>query len=54
MTKPRGRKKGKILYNKSKRGHLRTKKSTRAKNRSLSSHKVSNSDIERIYKMIKS
>ena len=54
MTKPRGNKGVKILYNKSGQGHLRTKKSNRAKNRSIASHNVSEADRDRIYKMIKS
>jgi ribosomal protein L35 len=52
MTKPRGNKRAKILYNKSGQGHLRSKKSTRTKNRILSSHKLSDADEKKVFKMI--
>jgi ribosomal protein L35 len=53
-TKPRGGKGAKILYKKSKEGHLRTKKTSRRKSRALNSHTVSDADHERISKMITS
>ena len=54
MTRPRGGKKWKILYKKSKEGHLRTKRTSRRKSRVRKSHTVSEADHERISKMITS
>ncbi|MBN2100568.1 50S ribosomal protein L35 [Candidatus Dojkabacteria bacterium] len=51
-TKPRGGKGAKILYNKSRQGHLKTKRTTRRKHRVLPSHKVSKADEKRISKLI--
>lgn len=52
MTKPRGGKGSKVLYNKSRQGHLRTKKSARMKNRILKSHTVSGADRKKVTKLI--
>ncbi|MDD3661874.1 MAG: hypothetical protein PHG63_02300 [Candidatus Dojkabacteria bacterium] len=54
MTKPRGGKGIKVLYVKSRQGHLRTKKTTRMKNRTLKSHTVSKTDRTRVTKLITS
>ncbi|MEA3357164.1 MAG: bL35 family ribosomal protein [Patescibacteria group bacterium] len=51
-TKPRGGKGAKIMFNKSKQGHLRTKKSTRQKNRTLKSHSLTAVDHKRINKLL--
>lgn len=53
ITNPRGGKKVKVLYNKSKTGHLRTKKSSRTINRELPSLKLSGVDRRKILKMIR-
>lgn len=53
-TKPRGGKGSKILYKKSKENHLKTKRTSRRKNRVLQNKTVSNADHERISKMITS
>lgn len=52
QTKPRGGKGAKIVYNKSRQGHLRTKKSARTKNRILRTHTVSPKDRMKISKLI--